>query len=316
MVCVRRRRGGRDGAGSGAVAPAHGQLPRPGPYAGNPLVVLGADGCANVVSPAFGVLLGYDPATVTGRDLWWAVHSDDLATVRSAAAEAAEGQVAKALCRLRHRDGGWRHVEASFAAVASSGDGSVVATLFDVTERVVTELALREEATQDPLTGLANRRALRRSLSAALAAGRRRHEPVAVLVVDLDRFKEANDAFGHAVGDDVLVTVARRLESAVRDADFVARQGGDEFAAVLTTDAGPDGALAAARRICHELCRPMIVDGQPLALAASIGVACWALHGERPAELLLAADQAMYQAKRTGAGAVLAPRAPASEPVA
>lgn len=284
-------------------------------HAGDPLVVLGADGRTTLVSPAFGALLGHDPATVTGRQLWSMVHPEDLATVRAAAAEATGGEVAKVLCRLRHHDGSWRHFEVSFAAVASSGDGSVVATLFDVTERVVTELALREEATQDPLTGLANRRALRRALNAALSAGRRRHEPVALLVVDLDRFKEANDAHGHAVGDEILVAVARRLEAAVRDADLVARQGGDEFAALLTTDADPDGALAAARRICHELGCPVVVDGQPIALAASVGVACWPLHADGPADLLAAADRAMYQAKRSGTGAALAPAAPAPQPV-
>jgi len=163
----------------------------------------------------------------------------------------------------------------------------------------VTELAARHrhEATHDPLTGLANRRQLRDRLGAALA-DRRRLPSTALLLIDLDHFKEVNDTLGHSAGDRVLVEVAVRLRQAV-DGALVARLGGDEFAVILEGLTAPARAEHHARRILGVLGDPMDLDGMRIGLRASAGLAT-ADGNASTEELLRRADVAMYQAKDSG----------------
>lgn len=179
------------------------------------------------------------------------------------------------------------------AAAAATGGGIRVL-------RLVTELAqlasVRQEARTDPLTGVANRRALVESVEALADAPRG-----ALLVIDLDRFKEVNDRFGHAVGDGVIRTVAARLEGALGGHGLLARLGGDEFAAVLR-DADPDAAVALAHRLLAAVARPVQAEGRAVRLEASIGVASSALGVRALGGLLRCADAAMYDAKQAGGG--------------
>src|SRR5688572_26512929 len=129
-------------------------------------------------------------------------------------------------------------------------------------------------ALHDPLTGLANRGLLMDQLGQALTRARRRPGSVAVLFLDLDRFKVLNDSLGHAVGDELLVEVARRLEWVVRSADTVARVGGDEFVVVAEEVAGVDEALVVAGRLRECIAAPIPVGGgQPVVITASVGIA-------------------------------------------
>jgi diguanylate cyclase (GGDEF)-like protein len=170
-------------------------------------------------------------------------------------------------------------------------------------------------ALHDPLTGLANRGLLMDQLAQALARARRRPGSVAVLFLDLDRFKVVNDSLGHAVGDDLLVEVARRLERVMRSADMVARLGGDEFVVLAEEVAGVDEALTLARRLREAIAAPIRVGaGQPVVVTASVGIALSAPGADggddsadgSPAvaattsSLLWDADVAMYRAKDTG----------------
>ena len=164
--------------------------------------------------------------------------------------------------------------------------------------RAVEKLRLEQLATEahhDPLTGLANRRRLIEELEATVygVGGR----ACAVLIIDLDRFKEINDSFGHSVGDDLLCLVGPRLEQALEPGDLLARMGGDEFA-VLLPDA--DGARAAevADRLGTALRDAFELDGMPLHVDASIGIALCPDHGRDRSLLLARADTAMYVAKR------------------
>jgi diguanylate cyclase (GGDEF)-like protein len=166
----------------------------------------------------------------------------------------------------------------------------------ELAERVEIEDALRHQATHDALTGLPNRTALHAALHAALAAG-----PVAMLVMDLDGFKEVNDAFGHAVGDDVLVLAADRLVDAAPSGGVLARMGGDEFALVLP-GAGAERAEQVARALRRSLAEPLTLAASRLAVSASIGVATAAGPQVDPGALLQRADTAMYRAKRAGLG--------------
>ena len=160
-------------------------------------------------------------------------------------------------------------------------------------------------ALHDPLTGLANRGLLMDRLGQALARTRRRPGCVAVLFLDLDRFKVVNDSLGHAAGDDLLVEVANRLEAATGPADTVARLGGDEFVVLAEDVAGADGALALARRLRRAVSAPMpVAGGQTVVMTASIGIALSEpgldIGEGNPSSLLWDADAAMYRAKDCG----------------
>jgi diguanylate cyclase (GGDEF)-like protein len=161
---------------------------------------------------------------------------------------------------------------------------------------------LHHQAFHDHLTGLANRSLLREHLQHALARAKR-GSPVAVLLIDLDGFKQVNDTHGHAAGDQLLVAVAGRLLDGVRGADTAARLGGDEFAVVLDGMDASEDAVVVAGRLLAAVQEPVRVAGVLLTPAASVGVACW--HGHAGIdELLHDADTAMYAAKSAGKGRV------------
>ena len=163
----------------------------------------------------------------------------------------------------------------------------------------------RHQATHDGLTGLPNRVLLRDRLERALAGAAGTGREVAVLVIDLDRFKEINDTLGHSYGDLLLRQVGPRLQSTLRDGDTLARLGGDEFAVLLPVVDGPQEAEAVAERLREALHRRFEVDGVALDVEASIGIAMSPRHGTRTEELLRNADIAMYAAKERKVGAVL-----------
>ena len=156
---------------------------------------------------------------------------------------------------------------------------------------------LRRSALTDPLTGLANRTGFwagfeHESTSASGGVG--------LLYLDLDRFKAVNDAYGHLVGDALLVAVAERLAAVVRPGDLIARMGGDEFTVIL--DGGAATATAVAERIVDSLARPFAIDGHTVEVGASVGVASTPAAAVTPQDLLDAADRALYRAKRDGRG--------------
>jgi diguanylate cyclase (GGDEF)-like protein len=175
---------------------------------------------------------------------------------------------------------------------------AVASTLATALARLRSEERTRHEALHDPLTGLANRTLLRDRLQHALA--RRERGATAALFVDLDNFKQVNDAHGHATGDTVLVEIARRLHTAVRPGDTIARLGGDEFVAVCE-GIDVEAALAVARRLQDAIELPLRIDSLEHNLTASIGIA---LGDSDPDALLADADAASYRAKAAGRGRI------------
>jgi diguanylate cyclase (GGDEF)-like protein len=163
----------------------------------------------------------------------------------------------------------------------------------------------RHQATHDALTGLPNWELLRDRLGQGLAAATRSEREIALLLIDLDRFKEINDSLGHTYGDKLLCQVGPRLQSVLREGDTVARLGGDEFAVLLPSVDGVAEAQAVAERLRLALHRPFDVDGVALDVEASIGIVLSPWHGTDTEELLRNADIAMYAAKDLKAGAVV-----------
>ena len=170
----------------------------------------------------------------------------------------------------------------------------------DITEQKLAEENIRRLARYDALTGLANRPSLFEHAEHAIARSRRNGRPFAMLFIDLDRFKDVNDAFGHATGDDVLRTMARRLQGAIRGRDTAARIGGDEFVVVGEEFERPEVVAEFAARLIDALGEPILLHGQECRVGASIGVALYPADGEDAATLLKRADMAMYRAKEAG----------------
>jgi diguanylate cyclase (GGDEF)-like protein len=175
----------------------------------------------------------------------------------------------------------------------------MIGTNVDITDRKRIEEAAQSAAQSDPLTGLANRRAFHESLRMALARSRRSGNDIAVLYLDLDRFKQVNDKFGHAAGDRLLRHVALRLRGSVRQSDTVARFGGDEFVVLLEDLRDREHAVAVVEKIIEEMRRPLNLEGFEVSVTTSIGLA-YANAGVEPETLVKRADKALYEAKAAG----------------
>jgi two-component system cell cycle response regulator len=162
---------------------------------------------------------------------------------------------------------------------------------------------IRDQASTDVLTGLANRRALEDGLTRAVGLAGREDQTLSVALMDIDHFKALNDTQGHQFGDQVLQVVGRTLSQLTRASDIAARYGGEEFL-ILMPAAGPDDAAALTRRLCSEITRRLraavTLDSGELVITMSAGVASFGAHGRTPGELVAAADRALYAAKRAG----------------
>ncbi|MGH6944960.1 MAG: putative bifunctional diguanylate cyclase/phosphodiesterase, partial [Geminicoccaceae bacterium] len=180
--------------------------------------------------------------------------------------------------------------------------GGFVSTSTDITERKRAEQHMLHLAQHDPLTDLPNRLLFHDRLGQGMARCRREGSLMAVMLVDLDKFKEINDALGHRIGDRALVDVAKRLRAELRDTDTVARIGGDEFALILPGLPDLEAAATVARKVLARLDRPFQTDGRSFQLRASIGITLFPDDGDGAEQLLQNADLAMYSAKAEGGG--------------
>ncbi|MGH9302420.1 MAG: diguanylate cyclase domain-containing protein, partial [Acidimicrobiales bacterium] len=203
---------------------------------------------------------------------------------------------------LRHRDRSWRWCALTAQnLLARPGVGAILINASDITERKRTGDLLAFHANHDPLTDLLNRASFNQHLTRALGATRRHHRSVSVLFIDLDGFKTVNDKFGHNIGDQLLKEVAHRLSGCLREEDCLARQGGDEFTAVLEETIEHPGALEVSRRIMAALAPPIDLGTTTVAITASIGVAQSSIGTDLSADRLTQlADIAMYRAKQLG----------------
>jgi diguanylate cyclase (GGDEF)-like protein/PAS domain S-box-containing protein len=203
--------------------------------------------------------------------------------------------------QVRTCDGGLVDVEVVRRSARVDESDRRIWILRDVTTRERAEAELRDRALHDVLTGLPNRTLLNDRLTSALAVAQRQDAALSLLLLDLDGFKAVNDTWGHRAGDLVLIEVATRLSGTLRESDTAARLGGDEF--VLLLPATPlVGAIETARALVDFIVAPITIDGKPLTVGASIGIAVFPNHGRDTQVLLAAADSAMYDAKKSGGG--------------
>ncbi len=260
------------------------------------------------MSPQIEAILGYPPeAFLRDPELWPRLtHPDDVpATLAALAEHWRTEQPLRLDYRMIAADGSivWVHDEAYAMRDETSGGRRVSqGLLVDTTEQKRLEAQLLHDAFHDPLTGLANRALFREHLDRALDRSRRRRAGIAVLFLDVDDFKVVNDSLGHAAGDRLLVEVAERLTSTIRSEDIAARQGGDEFTILVERVGGEGEAVELAERLAAAIRRPIVLDGRPLVVGVSIGIALGRGRTAVAGNLLAHADAAMYAAKEQGKG--------------
>ncbi len=271
--------------------------------AADAIMVTDADGAIKSVNPAFTAITGYSAQEAIGgtpRILNSGRHDERFyATLWQNLRKS--GRWSGELWQ-RRKDGEVYPVWENIAAVRSA-DGRIVeyvAFFNDIAARKRAEQEIFYRANYDALTGLPNRNLLRERLEQALKQARRYDRKVALMFADLDRFKQVNDMLGHSWGDRLLCQAASRLGACVREADTVARQGGDEFVVVLPNIAEEHDAWVVAEKIIACLADPFDLGGDSVRIGASIGISLYPTHGENSEDLVRHADLAMYQAKLAG----------------
>ncbi len=258
------------------------------------LATISLDGRFTLLNPAWEQLLGWTREELQSRPIQEFMHPEDVEQTLALLVTGNErpAQLEHFTNRYRHRDGSWRWLMWS---TRCDGD-TWYAAAKDVTDR----MWLERQALHDPLTRLPNRLLLMDRARQALARLHRSNGVVAVLFVDLDRFKAVNDNLGHDAGDQLLISISERLAELMRDSDTVARLGGDEFV-ILASDIDSEGeAMALAERVLDALERPFPLGPAEVAMLASVGVSVSRDSGADPESMLREADVAMYRAKAEG----------------
>jgi diguanylate cyclase (GGDEF)-like protein/PAS domain S-box-containing protein len=273
---------------------------------------VGLDNTMHYVSPACLRILGWTQEEMTGVGPGNFVLAEDVRLIEAASRRLLDPEVenSPATVRMRRKDGSlvWMEMNARAIRDPATGEASeVVVVMRDITEYKAMEEKLVDQALSDSLTGLANRRAFDQALLREWELTLRDGSDISLLLLDIDHFKRFNDTYGHQAGDDCLCAIAAAVKESVRSTDIAARYGGEEIAVILRPMSAADALVVAEKlRARIEALRLPLEEGW---VTASIGVAtALARHGgsvRMPESLLLAADKALYQAKREGRNRVV-----------
>ncbi len=271
------------------------------------ILVSDAGGVVQAVNPAFERMMGWSMAEVAGQPSPLTLNAENGESMVEAVDHAiAEKGHWRGEAWATRRDGEAFPISLSVSLVGNpgatvEGEGAVrVAVCRDITRRKIDEERIRFQARHDALTRLINRQTVMERLDHALSAASARNRMVAVLFLDLNRFKDINDSFGHAAGDALLSQAASRLKFSIRASDLIGRIGGDEFVVVLPDVTDRRAGLAIVDKIRYAFSDPFPVAGRELFVSTSIGVATFPEDGKTAEELLSNADAAMYASKTGG----------------
>jgi diguanylate cyclase (GGDEF)-like protein/PAS domain S-box-containing protein len=269
------------------------------------MALVGPDGRWIKVNRSLCEMLGYHQEELLAANFQSITHGDDLGPLMANVGKMVHGSLSTHQMELRylHKKGHMVWVLLSITVVREEQSESVnlIFQIQDITDRKRAEERLLHEAMHDVLTGLPNRALFMDHLKLSVERVKRRDDRLfAVLFLDLDRFKIINDSLGHMVGDQLLVGIARRLETCLRPGDTVARLGGDEFTILLEDLNGAAEAIDVAERLQKSLARPFNLNGHEVFTTVSIGIALSATGYDRPDDVLRDADTAMYRAKMLG----------------
>jgi diguanylate cyclase (GGDEF)-like protein/PAS domain S-box-containing protein len=272
--------------------------------AGDVTAIFSSGGLFVYVSPACRTTLGWDPLELVGRSIVDFVHPEDLPSFTAGRRAALRSPtVCVATYRFRRSDGGYLWTESVLRHVSDPrprGEILLKASIRDVSDRKLVEVELQRQALTDPLTGIANRTVFMDRLDQALRRLQRSDTMVAVIYLDLDRFKVINDSLGHDLGDRLLMKVAERAVATIRPADTMARIGGDEFVILAEGLPAVEDARQLAARVCERMELPFDLDGESIVCTISAGVATTADAEHSALALLQEADLALYKAKDGG----------------
>jgi diguanylate cyclase (GGDEF)-like protein/PAS domain S-box-containing protein len=264
------------------------------------IVLLDTEGRRLYNSPSYGAILGQAGA---GENSFAEVHPEDRERIRRIFEQTVKTGIGhRTQFRFQLKDGSVRHIESQGSVIrdANGKVSKVVVVSRDISERKHAEAYIRHLAHHDGLTGLPNRVLLADRLGVAIVQAHRDQRRAGVLFIDLDRFKDVNDKLGHQAGDRLLQSVAERMQASVREGDTVARLGGDEFVVLLPNIRDHSDTERVANKILENLSRPYMLEGQPITVTPSIGIAVYPDDGANVEDLMRNADAAMYHAKQMG----------------
>lgn len=245
-------------------------------------------------------LLGYQEATI-GLQVWDVIHPEDRLMVENNIRSIPnEHEGIHHQFRVIKRDGSIIDVELLSNRIMYQGQPAVIGTVLDITKRKQVEELNAYLAYHDSLTDLPNRRMFEKKLEELLTVARACRQKLAVMYLDMDRFKYVNDSLGHKIGDQLLNMISGRLQHCVRQNDFIARMGGDEFTIVLPDIQSTESAVNVARRIIETLNEPFIIEDYELYITTSVGISMYPNDGEDSESLMKFADSALYRAKDLG----------------
>ena len=263
--------------------------------------ILDRQGNFTYISPVVERLTKYKVSELIGKPVFPLIHPDDLPGLLESFNNPVSGQLVPWECRWLDKDGRVIFVRASRQLLYKGGEAiGVTAVVTDITERKQLEQKLEEMATHDFLTGLPNRVLLTDRFNIAAALANRNKARLAVMSLDLDKFKTINDTLGHDAGDQVLKSVSTRLTGIIRASDTLARVGGDEFLLVMLETKRREDATAIGQKFLDSFAEPLLIDGHQLILSTSIGISIYPQDAKDLETLTKKSDAAMYYSKGHG----------------